>query len=291
MQVLRRVELLEEALVHHGDPVAHGHRLDLVMRHVDRGAPQPLVKLLQHRPGLDAQLGVQIREGLVHEEDGRLACDRPADGDALTLSAGELLRFSLQELPDAEHLGDLVDPALDHLLGDAAQPQAISDVVVHAHVRIERVVLKDHGDVAVLRRDVVHEALADEDAPAGLLLEPSEHPQRGGLAATRRAHEHQELRVAHRQVEVVHRDDVAEALRDVVVGDGRHARQSMSQRGLPGTLARDPRGIRRMLRAVTSRQQLCLGNAGGPPPGRGQQHPDGLVRRRPDGGVQACEHA
>ena len=42
--------------------------------------------------------------------------------------------------------------------GDAAQLQAEGHVVVDAHVRVERVVLEDHRDVAVLRRDVVDDA-------------------------------------------------------------------------------------------------------------------------------------
>jgi hypothetical protein len=55
--------------------------------------------------------------------------------------------------------------------------------------------LEDHRDVAILRRDVVHEPLADEDVPAGLLLESRDHPERGRLAAARGSDEHQELLV------------------------------------------------------------------------------------------------
>ena len=41
--------------------------------------------------------------------------------------------------------------------------QAVGHVVVDAHVRIERVVLEHHGDVAVGRLDLVDDALADRD--------------------------------------------------------------------------------------------------------------------------------
>ena len=47
-------------------------------------------------PGLDPQLGVEVGERLVHEEDGRLADDRPAERDALALAASELLRLALR---------------------------------------------------------------------------------------------------------------------------------------------------------------------------------------------------
>ena len=222
VQALGRVQLLELPGVHHSDAVAHRHRFDLVVRHVNRGALDALVELLEHRSCLDAKLRIEIGERLVHQEHRGLARDRSADGDTLPLPTRELLRLALEELSDAEHPADLVHASLDLLLGDVPQLESEGDVVVHAHVRIERVVLEDHGDIAILRGDVVDDTLADEDVAARLLLESGEHAQRGGLAAARRSDEHEELAVAHGDVQVVHRGDIAELLEDVVVGDGRH---------------------------------------------------------------------
>ena len=39
---------------------------------------------------LDAKLGVEVGEGLVHQEDGRLPDDRAAHRHALTLTTGEV---------------------------------------------------------------------------------------------------------------------------------------------------------------------------------------------------------
>ena len=55
-------------------------------------------------------------------------------------------------------------------------------------------------------RDV---AVADEDGALVDLLEPGEHPQRGRLAAARRADEDHELAVLDVEVEVVHGRGVA----------------------------------------------------------------------------------
>ena len=63
------------------------------------------------------------------------------------------------------------------------QLQPERHVVEHAHVRIQRVVLEHHGDVAVARRHVVHHVAADPDLALGNLLEPRDHAQRRGLAA------------------------------------------------------------------------------------------------------------
>ncbi|MNI71851.1 hypothetical protein D3C73_1277520 [compost metagenome] len=50
-------------------------------------------------------------------------------------------------------------------------------------MRIQRIILKHHGDIAVLRMQVVDDAVADNDIAARLLLKPRDHPQRGGFAA------------------------------------------------------------------------------------------------------------
>src|SRR5207244_4474908 len=113
VEILRGVELLDEPFVHDRDAIAHRHRLDLVVRDVDRRPADTLVQLLQHRTRLDAQLRIEVRERLVHEEDRRLARDRPSDRDALALTARELLRLALQELREAEQLADLVHAPLD----------------------------------------------------------------------------------------------------------------------------------------------------------------------------------
>src|SRR5207244_3243716 len=99
-------------------------------------------------------------------------------------------------------------------------------IVVHGHVRVERVRLEDHGDVAMLRSDVVDDTLPDQDPPVRQLLEPGEHPERRALAATRRTDEHHELAVGDLQHQVVDGGGVAERLRDVLVGDARHAQAS-----------------------------------------------------------------
>ena len=73
------------------------------------------------------------------------------------------------------------------------------------HVRVERVVLEHHGDVAVLRRHVVDDVAADRDLAAGDLLEPGDHAQRRALAAARRADQHDELLVGDVEVDAAHR--------------------------------------------------------------------------------------
>ena len=98
-----------------------------------------------------------------------------------------------------------VDPAADLGLGVAAVAQAEGHVLEHRHVRVERVVLEDHRDVAVLGLELVDQALADPDLARRDLLEAGDHPQGRALAAARGADQHHELAIGDREVDAVDR--------------------------------------------------------------------------------------
>src|SRR5439155_4600399 len=101
-----RAELLEPAGVEHGDAVAHGHGLGLVVGDEDRCHAELLLKRLELRPRMRAQLRVEVRERLIHEEHSRLADDGAREGDTLLLAAGELGGPPREEVADAQELRD-----------------------------------------------------------------------------------------------------------------------------------------------------------------------------------------
>ena len=51
---------------------------------------------------LDAQLGVEVRQRLVHQENLRAAHHGARERDALALTAGELRRLALEQMPDRQ---------------------------------------------------------------------------------------------------------------------------------------------------------------------------------------------
>ena len=109
----------------------------------------------------------------------------------------------------------LVDPAGHLGLRHALLAQAVGDVLGNGHVREQRVGLEDGVDVALVGRNALHVVAADADEALVGLLEPGEHAQRRGLAASRWAEQRQELARLDRQVEPVDRDHRAESLGDV----------------------------------------------------------------------------
>src|SRR4029453_13051820 len=96
-------------------------------------------------------------------------------------------------------------------------------VPFHGHVWVERVVLEDHRDIALFGREIVDDAVADDDLALADLLQSGEHPQRGRLAATRRTYHDEQFTVLDREVEGVGGVNgdgpVVENLRDAVVLD------------------------------------------------------------------------
>ena len=92
VEPLRHVDLDDPAVAHHRDTVTQRHRLGLVVRDVDAGDGEPSVQLRQRRAHADAELGVEVRQWLVHQKGLRLADDRPAHRHALPLPAGEVAR-------------------------------------------------------------------------------------------------------------------------------------------------------------------------------------------------------
>ncbi len=73
----------------------------------------------------------------------------------------------------------------------------------HGHVRVQRVVLEDHGHVAFEGTQVVDDPPADAHLASGRLLQAGDDVERGRLAAAGRAQQGHELAVLDAQVHVL----------------------------------------------------------------------------------------
>ena len=149
------------------------------------------------------QRGVEVRQRLVKQEYLGLAHDGAANGNPLALATGQGLRRTGQIFGDMQHVGGGAHTAVDFVRRQLALFQPESHVVVDGHMRVEGIGLEHHGHATLRRRNVIHPHIADIDIPAGDFLEPGDHPQQRGLAATGRADEHHEFAIVNGEIDIV----------------------------------------------------------------------------------------
>ena len=152
--------------------------------------------------GLDAQDRIEVGERLVEQERLRLAHDRAAERDALALAARQLRRPAIEQAVDSQHPRHLSHAFVDARRLDMSHLQTECEVLANGLVRIERVALEHHRQIALLRRHARHVVAVDQDAPAGRRVEAGDQPKHGALAAARRPNEHQQLAVGDLEIEV-----------------------------------------------------------------------------------------
>src|SRR5690606_31317749 len=157
-----RADLLDATVIQYGDPMPHAHRLDLIVRHIDRRRADLALEHLDLIARRGAHLRVQVGQGLVEQEDVRLAHQRPGEGDALPLATRELAGFALQQFVysvDTNCIFVLVLLLLFLLLADVDRE---GYVVPSGHVRPELIVLNRLPDLTGTGLHVQDHPVADQ---------------------------------------------------------------------------------------------------------------------------------
>ena len=142
---------------------------------------------------MNAQRRVEVGQRLVEQKRLGIADDGAAHGHALALPARKLARVALEQMREFRRLRHGARGLARLCSGRALDAQAVGQVFLDRHMRIERVGLEHHGDVAPARRHVVHPLAGDADLALGDLLEPGKRAQERGLAAARGADQRHEL--------------------------------------------------------------------------------------------------
>ena len=148
-------------------------------------------------------LGIQVTQGLVHQEDTHLPDDGPANGHTLPLAAGQLPGQTVQIIGQPQDLGGLHDPPFNHIIVHTLQRQAKGDVVIDSHLRIQGVALEDHGYLPLPGSQLVDPLPINQEVTAGDILQSGNHSQSGGFSAAGRAHKNNELPPVNGQIEIM----------------------------------------------------------------------------------------
>ena len=171
---------------------------------------------------LGAERGVEVRQGLVEEEERRATHDGAAHGAALALPAREGPGEPVEQGPEPEHLGGLGDALLDLLRIGFAKLETEGQVLADREVGIERVRLEHHGDVPIARLQPRHLAITEIDRALIGDLQPGEETQKGGLPAAARPDEHREGALRDGEADALQDLGLTESFEEPRDGDGSH---------------------------------------------------------------------
>src|ERR1700729_1809130 len=161
--VRRTAHLRDPAVVHYAETLAQGHRLLLVMCDDDERHAEALLDVEQFELRVLTQFLVERGQGFVEQQQLGTFHQRPRQCHPLPLAARQLMRLSWAEAPPLYYFQDLADLAADGIAPESLLLQAEADVLLHAHVREERVGLEHHVDRAFVRRDGAHVRAVDID--------------------------------------------------------------------------------------------------------------------------------
>ncbi len=152
---------------------------------------------------LYTELGIQVGQRLIHQEDAGITDDCTAHGNTLSLSTGKSLRLTVKQVLQIQDLGCLANLFVDLILRNLAELQTKCHVIINRHMRIQSVVLEDHGDITVLGINVVHDFAVDLKCAGRDLLKAGDHTKGRGFSASGRSDEDDEFLVGDLKVEIL----------------------------------------------------------------------------------------
>ena len=214
VEIVRRADLQQPAMVEHRDTVGHGEGLGLVMRDEHDRDPDLALQMFCLDLHLLAQVLVERRKRLVHQQHARPVDDGARDRDALLLAARQLRRLAVAELVQPDRAKGRARLLLALCAGDAAHLQRKGDVLQHRHVRKQRVALEDHAEIALVRRHPGDVVATHKNVACVRIFEACDGHQDRGLAGAGGAEKRQEFAGLDLQRDPVDRGHGAEALDD-----------------------------------------------------------------------------
>ena len=200
------------AAIHDRDPIAHAHRLDLIVCDEDGRDAGLLLQPANLRAHVEAQPRVQVGQRFVQQEHAWATDQGPRQRHALLLTTGKVRGQTLEQVIDLEHGRDFVHPAANGCARFSLYLEREGDVVEHVHVWIQSVGLEHDADVAPLRRPAGDVFVAEEYPPAIDNVQPAHGEQRRRFAAARRTEQREHLAVLDFEIHRIDDGVFAEAL-------------------------------------------------------------------------------
>ena len=212
IDVARRPHLLQLACRHHADPVRHGQRLFLIMRHENEGDAGFGLQAFQLDLHFLAQLQIERRKRFVQQQNARLRGQRAGQSHALLLAARQLAGLARRQRLQFDQRQHPLHCRGDFGFGTPLHFKAKADVLRHGKVWKQRIALEHRVHRTFVRRQIGDVGTFQQDGALGRHFEPGDQPQQRGLAAARRAQQGKELALLDLHRHIVKRAQCSRAL-------------------------------------------------------------------------------
>ena len=177
------------------------------MGHVEDRRAGLSLELLDLEAHFLAEVGVEVREGLVQEHDRGIGHQGARQGDPLLLSSRQLVGIAIREAPESDLFDGIPHVLGDFLLRHFGYFEGIGDVFVDSFVGPHRVVLEDDTYVPLLRRKgmfrVGRPLAADAHGSLVRRFKARDEPENDRLSAAGRAEEGKAFSRSYGEVETV----------------------------------------------------------------------------------------
>ena len=177
-------QLDDVAAVHDSNSVRYGQRFLLVVGDVEGRDTQFTLQQSDFLPHFDAQLGIQVGQGLVHEQQRWFDHQRSGQTYPLLLATRKLRGISLRQMLQLNFTQSLMNARLNFFVLASPGFEAVSDVFKYIQVGKYSVVLKHHTHVSEVGRFFCDVLSIEQDSPCIGMVKPGDGAQQGGLAAS-----------------------------------------------------------------------------------------------------------
>ncbi len=219
VDIFRRTDLLDIALVHQHDLIGDFERFFLIVRDENAGHMQIVMQATQPTTQFLAHFCIQRAKRLIQQQYARLDCQRARQCNTLALAARQLRWIAIGqpvELHQLQQFGDLFAYLLfRRTRGARPHAQAECNVFKHGHVLEQRVMLEHEADLAfayMARRGIF---AIEQDLAAIRLFQTGDDAQQRRLAATGRPEQCGQFTGWKLQRDIVECDKIAELLMDI----------------------------------------------------------------------------
>ena len=193
VNVRRGAYLLDIAVVHDNDAVAHGEGFLLIVGNVDEGQLQLLLYAAELYLHLLSQLQVKSPQRLVKEQHLGVIHQSAGNGDTLLLTSRKTVYGTLLKAHKVHQLKHFAY-ALHYLLfGSVLHAESEGDVLIDVEVGEKCISLEYGVDVALVGRNSVYALAVEKHVSAGGLKKACDYAESGGLSAARRPEKGNEL--------------------------------------------------------------------------------------------------